>query len=42
MSRGLGVFLVCYGLYSLGERFETYEPFVSLVFDIFRAAVNRG
>jgi hypothetical protein len=23
-------------------RFETYEPFISLIFQIFRAAVNRG
>jgi hypothetical protein len=23
-------------------RFETYEPFISLIFNFFRAAVNRG
>jgi hypothetical protein len=23
-------------------RFETYEPFISLIFHFFRAAVNRG
>jgi hypothetical protein len=27
----------------LGGRFETYEPFISLIFNLFfRAAVNRG
>jgi head-tail adaptor len=26
----------------LGARFETYEPFISLIFNFFRAAVNRG
>jgi hypothetical protein len=25
----------CYGLLSLGMRFETYEPFISLIFQIF-------
>jgi hypothetical protein len=32
----------CYGPLSLGARFETYEPFVSLFSFFFRAAVNRG
>jgi hypothetical protein len=32
-----------YGLFSLGVRFETYEPFISLIFKFFwGAAVNRG
>jgi hypothetical protein len=26
----------------LGARFETYEPFISLIFQFFLAAVNRG
>jgi hypothetical protein len=25
----------CYGPFSLGERFETYEPFISSIFQIF-------
>jgi hypothetical protein len=29
------------GPFSLGARFENYEPFVSLIFHLFRAAVNR-
>jgi hypothetical protein len=34
---------VRYGPFSLGVRFETYEPFISLIFQLlFRAAVNRG
>jgi hypothetical protein len=28
--------------FSLGATFETYEPFISLIFHFFRAAVNRG
>jgi hypothetical protein len=33
----------CYGPFSLGARFETYEQFISLIFNFFfRAAVNRG
>jgi hypothetical protein len=29
--------------FSLGERFETYEAFISLIFNFFfRVAVNRG
>jgi hypothetical protein len=33
----------CYGTFWLGARFETYEPFISLIFQfVFRAAVNRG
>jgi hypothetical protein len=33
----------CYGPFSLGARFESYEPFISLIFKFFfRAAVNRG
>ena len=33
----------CYGLLSLWARFETYEPFISLIFQFFfRAAANRG
>jgi hypothetical protein len=39
MSQVLGAFglldLPCYGPFSLGARFETYEPFISLVFPIF-------
>jgi hypothetical protein len=32
----------CYGPFSFGARFETYEPFISLIFFFFfRAAVNR-
>jgi hypothetical protein len=31
----------CYGLFPLGGRFETYKPFISLIFQLFRAAVNR-
>jgi hypothetical protein len=31
------------GPFSLGARFETYEPFISLIFPFFfRAAANRG
>jgi hypothetical protein len=29
-----------YGLFSLGGRFETYETFISLMFDFFQAVVN--
>jgi uncharacterized membrane protein YqhA len=29
------------GLFLLGRRFETYELFISLISQIFRAAVNR-
>jgi hypothetical protein len=25
----------CYGPFSLGARFETYEPFISLIFNFF-------
>jgi hypothetical protein len=25
----------CYGPFSFGERFETYEPFISLIFKFF-------
>jgi hypothetical protein len=33
----------CYGLFSLGARFETYEPFISLIFNFFfQAAINLG
>jgi len=33
----------CYGPFSLEARFETYEPFISLIFLFcFRAAVNGG
>jgi hypothetical protein len=33
MSQVLGAFgLLDFGLFSLGARFETYEPFVSLIF----------
>jgi hypothetical protein len=32
----------CYGPFSLGAPFETYDPFISLVSFFFRAAVNRG
>jgi hypothetical protein len=37
----------CYGPFSLGERFETYEPFISLIFQIFSGrgelrVTNRG
>jgi hypothetical protein len=32
----------CYTPFSLGARFETYEPFIYLIFNFFRAAVNRG
>jgi hypothetical protein len=39
MSQVLGVFglLVspCFGLFSLGGHFETYEPFISLIFQFF-------
>jgi hypothetical protein len=32
-----------YGQFSLGARFETYEPFISLIINFFfRAAVNCG
>jgi hypothetical protein len=30
------------GPFSLGARFETYEPFISLIFNFFRGALNRG
>jgi hypothetical protein len=32
----------CYGPFSVGASFETYKPFISLIFLFFRAAVNRG
>jgi hypothetical protein len=32
----------CYCLFSLGGRFETYEPFISFIFLFFRAAANGG
>jgi hypothetical protein len=33
----------CFGPFSLGARCETYEPFISLIFQFFfGAAVNRG
>jgi hypothetical protein len=32
----------CYGPISLGGRFETYEPFIYLIFKFFLVAVNRG
>jgi hypothetical protein len=33
----------CYGPVSLGARFETYEPFISLISQFFfRAATNHG
>jgi len=33
----------CYGPFWLGARFETYEPFISLIFHFsFRTAANRG
>jgi hypothetical protein len=31
----------CYDPFSLGAHFETYEPFISLIFKFFRAVVNR-
>jgi hypothetical protein len=31
-----------YGPFSLGGRFETYQPFIYLIFTLFEAAVNRG
>jgi hypothetical protein len=33
--------LQCYGPFSPGARFETYEPFTSLIFQFFRAALDR-
>jgi hypothetical protein len=33
----------CYSPFSIGARFETYEPFIYLIFNFFfRAVVNRG
>jgi hypothetical protein len=32
----------CYGPFLLGASFDTYEPFICLIFLLFRAAVNRG
>jgi hypothetical protein len=32
----------CYGRFSLGGRFETYKPFIYLIFIFFWAVVNRG
>jgi len=34
----------CYGPFSLGARFENYEPYISLIFHIlfFGAAAKRG
>jgi hypothetical protein len=32
----------CYGPFSLGVRFESHEPFIYLIFNFFRAVVNRG
>jgi hypothetical protein len=31
-----------YGSFPLGASFKTYEPFISLIFNFFRAAVTRG
>jgi hypothetical protein len=46
MSQVLGAFgywiSPCYGPFSLGSRFEAYEPSISLIFPFFRAGVNRG
>jgi hypothetical protein len=46
ISQVLGAFRLLdstfYGPFSLGEPFETYEPFISLIFQFCRAAVNRG
>jgi hypothetical protein len=33
--------LSCYGPFSLGARLETYKQFISLIFQIFLATVNR-
>jgi hypothetical protein len=46
MSQVLGGFGLLYftmlGSFSLGARFGTYEPFISLIFQfVFRGAVNR-
>jgi hypothetical protein len=30
------------GPFCHGARFETYEKFISLIFNFFRAAINRG
>jgi uncharacterized OsmC-like protein len=36
MSQVLGCWISpCYGPFSLGGRFETYEPFISLIFKFF-------
>jgi uncharacterized MAPEG superfamily protein len=39
MSQVLGAFglldFICYGPLSFGARFETYEPFISLIFQFF-------
>jgi hypothetical protein len=43
MSQVLGAFgLLDFTKFSLGARLENYEPFISLIFQFFRAAVNRG
>jgi hypothetical protein len=43
MSQVLGAFgMLDFTMFSLGARFETYEPFISLIFNFFRAAVNSG
>jgi hypothetical protein len=46
MSQVLGAFgrwiSPCYGPFWLGGRFETYKPFISLIFHFFQAVVNRG
>jgi hypothetical protein len=47
MSQVLGTLglldFTCYGPFSSGGLFETYEPFISLIFSFFFwAAVNRG
>jgi hypothetical protein len=45
MSQVVGVFvLLDFTMFSLGALFETYEPFISLIFKFFffLAAVNRA
>jgi hypothetical protein len=46
MNQVLGVFgllgFTILGPFSFGARFETYKPFVYLIFNFFRAAANRG
>jgi hypothetical protein len=38
----LGCWITCYGPFSLGACFETYKPFISLIFTFFGAAVDHG